>query len=119
MGRTNHIHFKARVGGEASGKTYAAGHAAHVGQIFFPEEIATSLMQHEPYSLHKIHRTTQAEDDVFNGQQGDRSIAKLMASKPGQLTAGMHAEIVASVDPTATPAPARGMGGPGGMPPPE
>jgi hypothetical protein len=33
--------------------------------------VALELMQHEPYSLHKIHRTTQAEDDVFNGQHGE------------------------------------------------
>ena len=117
MGRTNHIHFKVRVGGESSGKTYAAGHASHIGQIFFPEEIAVSLMEHEPYSRHKIHRTTQSEDGVFNGQHGSRSIASLQAIKPGQFAAGMRADIVASVDPTATPAPAQRMGGPGGPPP--
>jgi len=114
MGRTNHIHFKVRVGGEESGKTYAAGHASHIGQIFFPEEIAVSLMEHEPYSRHKIHRTTQAEDGVFNGQHGDRAVSKLEAIKPGQFAAGMRAEIVASVDPTATPAPAERQFGPGG-----
>ena len=118
MGRTNHIHFKVRLGGEASGKTYAAGHTSHIGQVFFPEDVATALMQHEPYSLHKIHRTTQGEDNVFNDQHGDRSIAKLIAASPGQFSAGMRAELVASVDPTATPGPARRMGGPGGMPPP-
>jgi protocatechuate 3,4-dioxygenase beta subunit len=118
MGRTNHIHFKVRVSGETSGKSYEAGHTSHIGQVFFPEEMATALMQHEPYSLHKIHRTTQAEDDVFNDQHGDLSIAKLIAALPGQqLAAGIHAELVASVDPTATPAPARRMGGPAGMPP--
>ncbi len=31
MGRTNHIHFKVRVGGEASRHTYAAGHTSHLG----------------------------------------------------------------------------------------
>ena len=118
MGRTNHIHFKVRLGGDAAGKTYAAGHTSHIGQVFFPEDVATALMQHEPYSLHRIHRTTQAEDDVFNDQHGDRSIAKLIPLTPGQFSAGMRAELVASVDPTATPAPARRMGGPGGMPPP-
>jgi protocatechuate 3,4-dioxygenase beta subunit len=48
MGRTNHIHFKVRVGGHATGKSYEAGHTSHNGQIFFSEEIATELMWHEP-----------------------------------------------------------------------
>lgn len=116
MGRTNHIHFKVRVGGNASGRSYRAGHASHTGQLFFPEETATMLMQHEPYSLHKIHRTTQAEDHVYGDQHGERAIARLQALHGEQLAAGMHAELIASVDPTATPAPARGMGGFGGPP---
>ncbi len=112
MGRTNHIHFKVRVGGDPSAKTYKAGHASHVGQIFFPEELAVSLMQHEPYSSHNIHRTSQAEDQVFNGQHGDLSIARVRPIQAA-ATARMHAELVASVDPAATPAPA-GRGGPFG-----
>jgi protocatechuate 3,4-dioxygenase beta subunit len=112
MGRTNHIHFKVRIGGQASGKSYESGHTSHNGQIFFPEQIATSLMQHEPYSRHKIHRTTQAEDHVFNEQHGVHSMASLKARKPGAFAAGMHADIIASVDPSATPAPVQMFGGP-------
>lgn len=117
MGRTNHIHFKVRVGGQASGKSYEAGHTAHVGQIFFPEDVATAFMEHEPYSRHKIHRTTQAEDDVFTDQHGELSIARIRPLKGEQFSSGMHAELVASVDPTATPAPAERTGG-RQMPPP-
>jgi protocatechuate 3,4-dioxygenase beta subunit len=118
MGRTNHIHFKVRVGGHASKRSYAAGHTSHVGQVFFPEEVATALMRHEPYSLHKIHRTTQAEDQVFNDQHGELCIARIQPLRGGQFSAGMHAEMIASVDPMATPAAAGRMGGPGGMHPP-
>ena len=31
MSRTNHIHFKVRVGGHATGKSYEAGHTSHNG----------------------------------------------------------------------------------------
>jgi protocatechuate 3,4-dioxygenase beta subunit len=113
MGRTNHIHFKVRLGGHAEGKSYAAGHASHVGQVFFPEEFAAKLMEHEPYSLHRIHRTTQAEDDVFGDQHGELSIARLTPLSAG---GGYEAELVAAVDPTATPAPAERRGGPMGRP---
>jgi len=115
MGRTNHIHFKVRVD---PGKSYAAGHTSHTGQIFFDERFTAELMRHEPYSLHKIHRTTQSEDAVFTDQHGDLSIARLQFSDPKHIAEGMHADIVASVDPAAIPPAAQRRGGPGGPPPP-
>jgi protocatechuate 3,4-dioxygenase beta subunit len=96
MGRTNHIHYKVRVGGHAAGKTYDGGHTSYVGQIFFPEEVAAGLMQHDPYRHHRIERTTQEEDHVFTEQQGDLSIARLQTG-PG----GLFAELVATVNPAA------------------
>jgi protocatechuate 3,4-dioxygenase beta subunit len=104
MGRTNHIHFKVRVGGEAAGKSYRAGHTSHTGQIFFPEELATKLMEYEPYRHHKIHRTTQAEDQIYRDQQGELSIARVTAVHLNDLSVGLHAELIAAVDPSATPA---------------
>ena len=107
MGRTNHIHFKVRMGGHAEGRTYAAGHTSHIGQVFFPEHVAAELMLHEPYKQHKIHRTTQAEDAVFTDQHGAESIAKLQPLYVNDFRLGMHADLVAAVDPTATPGPAQ------------
>jgi protocatechuate 3,4-dioxygenase beta subunit len=112
MGRTNHIHFKVRVGGHADAQTYAEGHTSHVGQIFFDEEINARLMAREPYSLHKIHRTTNAEDGIYNGQSGRLSIASIEPVSGGDLVNGARASIVAALDPTATPAPV-GVGGRG------
>ena len=71
--------------------------------------MATELMKHEPYALHKIHRTTQAEDGIFQDEHGSESVATLRPLREG---AGFRAELIAVVDPTATPAPV-GMGGPG------
>jgi protocatechuate 3,4-dioxygenase beta subunit len=102
MGRTNHIHFKVRIGGHASRKSYEAGHTSYIGQIFFPEEVAAELMQHDPYRRHKLHRTTQAEDRVFGGQQGELSIAQLRPLHPGHPAAGLSADIVTAIDPDAT-----------------
>jgi protocatechuate 3,4-dioxygenase beta subunit len=113
MGRTNHIHFKVRIGGHVAGTSYEAGHTSHTGQIFFPEQVATELMRHEPYSLHRIHRTTQDEDHVFGDQNGHLAIARL---QPGNVAQGMHAELVTAVDPTATPAGAQRRGRPPGPP---
>ena len=110
MGRTNHIHFKVRVAGHTEQRTYAAGHTSHVGQVFFPEEMAAALMAQEPYRGHHIHRTTQAEDGVYNGQEGRLSVSTVRQEEGG--TGLQRADLVAAVDPTATPSPAmRGGGG--------
>jgi len=109
MGRTNHIHFKVRLGGGESQRTYQAGHTSHTGQIFFPEELAVELMAQEPYRNHKIHRTTQEEDQVYGDQHGKLSVARV-----DPLSSGLRAELIAAVDPSATPGPAGRMGGPRG-----
>jgi protocatechuate 3,4-dioxygenase beta subunit len=101
MGRTNHIHFKVRIGGHASGKSYEAGHTSYVGQIFFPEEVTAKLMQDDPYRRHKIHRTTLEEDRVFGEQHGELSIAQLRLVHPECPAAGLVAGIVTSFDPEA------------------
>lgn len=106
QGRVNHIHMKIRIGGTRNGLHYAAGHTAHTGQIFFPEDLTTAIMAREPYSAHHIHRTTMAEDMVYNGQHGEAAIAALT-----HLAKGYRAVITVAVDPTATPKPV-GPGGP-------
>jgi hypothetical protein len=98
MGRTNHIHFKVRIGGHASSKSYESGHTSYVGQIFFPEEVTAELMQHDPYRRHKIHRTTHAEDRVFGEQQGELAIAQLRPLNADHPAAGLAADIVTTID---------------------
>ncbi|MFC6646081.1 intradiol ring-cleavage dioxygenase [Granulicella cerasi] len=122
MGRTNHIHFKVRLGGhdtkrENVGRTYAAGHTAHVGQVFFSEALNSELMEMEPYRSHKIHRTINAEDGVYRGQHGDLMLASIRWVDASHHAAGLYAEAIASVDPTATPAPvSMGFGPPPSRP---
>ncbi len=98
-GRTNHIQFKVHV----------ADHVAHVGQVFFPEETAVSILKRPPYSGHRTRRTTQAEDGIFRGQGGASSIADVKMD--GEATVAV-ADLAVAVDPTATPAPV-GFGRPG------
>ena len=112
MGRTNHVHFKVRLGGKTSGHTYQGGHTSHTGQVFFPEDLNLRLMALSPYTQHRIHRTSQAEDNVFSEQDGALSIARVLSADPRKPAAGYHADLVAAVDPTATPAPAGRMGDP-------
>jgi protocatechuate 3,4-dioxygenase beta subunit len=112
QGRTNHIHFKVRVDGQAN-QTYEGGHTSHIGQVFFDEAICRTLMELEPYRSHAIHRTTQEEDGIFQGEHGAASLAQLEPVKKGDIKRGYRAYLLAGVDPTATPAPVGGRGGPG------
>lgn len=98
-GRTNHIHFKVHV----------ADHVAHIGQLFFPEELAVSILKRPPYDSHRIRRTTHAEDGIFRGQGGAASIADVKMD--GEATVAV-ADLAVAVDPTATPAQV-GFGRPG------
>ncbi len=110
-GRTNHVHFKVRLEGERKDDRYEAGHTSHIGQVFFPEEWNAKLMAQGPYAEHAIHRTTDAEDGIYNGQGGAASVAVLMPLDAKIVGKGLIAELRVGVDPTATPKPV-GMGGP-------
>ena len=112
QGRVNHIHMKVRLEGHRAGNTYVAGHTAHTGQVFFPEDLNVKLMAHAPYSEHTIHRTTEAEDHVFNDQHGSMCIATVVPIKREDPSAGYLAELRIAVNPAATPAPVQGFGGP-------
>ncbi|SAL47291.1 Dioxygenase [Caballeronia udeis] len=106
-GRTNHIHFKVRVAGNAGDKSLSGEHVSHIGQIFFPEELTVELMRNRPYRDHRIQRTTLSDDGVFVDQQGAKSIARVRAFDHSAVANGLRAQIVAVVDPDAKPSPAR------------
>jgi protocatechuate 3,4-dioxygenase beta subunit len=108
-GRAIHIHAKAHIGS-------ATGPVAHTGQFFFPEDLTERIAKLEPYAKRlNVHRTTQAEDQIFTGQQGAEQMLKI--ERLGKTDAeGFLATVTVAVDPEATPAPVgmRGRGpGPG------
>jgi len=107
QGRTIHIHLKVHVG----------GNVAHTGQLFFPEDITERIAKLQPYAKHSdLHRTTQAEDMVFQDEHGAPGLMTLNRIQPRSDAAGFIATVTLAVDPDATPAPV-GMRGPGGPPP--
>ena len=101
QGRTNHIHFKVRIGDTFSSVQSSqqgigrldnpTGHVSHTGQIFFDEADAVTLMKRAPYNEHKIHRVTQSEDGVFNQQHGSVSIARMHLGTEDQIRGGLGA----------------------------
>ena len=105
QGRTIHIHMKVHLAGTAN-ETYEGGHVCHTGQMFLPEELTERIAKMSPYvGNSKVHRTTQAEDHVFQEQHGSGLIAGVeRLAKNGQDSDGFVASITLAVDPDATPA---------------
>ena len=104
-GRTIHIHMKVHLAGTA-GETYQGGHVCHTGQIFLPEEVTERVAKMSPYAGNsKVHRTTQAEDHVFQQQHGAGMIAGLeRIVSNGKDSDGFAASLTLAVDPDAIPA---------------
>lgn len=79
-----------------------------------PEDITERIAKLEPYAKRLgVHRTTQAEDNIFRSQRGDLCIAKMSRLETRSDEGGFLATVTLAVDPNATPAPV-GMGGGGG-----
>jgi protocatechuate 3,4-dioxygenase beta subunit len=113
QGRAIHIHLKVHLGGAATDGKYAGGHVSHTGQLFFPEDITQDIAKLEPYAKRlSIHRTTQAEDGVFNGQHGAACMLSMARLKSGSNADGFLATVTLAIDPEAIPAPV-GFGGRG------
>lgn len=121
-GRAIHVHVKVHLGGTAAQK-YAGGHVAHTGQFFFPEDLTERIARLDPYAKRlAVHRTTQAEDDVFTHQHGDTVMLNMERLGKTDVD-GFRGIITLAVDPEATPGPVGPGGGggrgrgPGGPPP--
>lgn len=104
-GRAIHIHMKVHLAGTAH-ETYEGGYVCHTGQIFLPEELTERIAKLPPYvGNSNVHRTTQAEDHVFQDQHGAGLIAGVeRLVKNGKDSDRFVASITMAVDPEATPA---------------
>jgi protocatechuate 3,4-dioxygenase beta subunit len=110
-GRAIHIHMKVHLGGAMAAEKYAGGHVSHTGQLFLPEDVTAQVAKLPPYAKRlNVHRTTQAEDHVYNDQNGAAGLVTLARLKSGSNAEGFLATATLAVDLDATPA---GVGGGG------
>ncbi|MFN2500064.1 MAG: intradiol ring-cleavage dioxygenase [Pyrinomonadaceae bacterium] len=93
-GRTCHIHLKVRMGGKASGSSYATSgsHTAYVGQIFFPPTTNEALRS--VYTGDNNPFTNNSDDRVYTSQHGVRGLLSL----DGTMDAGFAGLIIVNVD---------------------
>jgi protocatechuate 3,4-dioxygenase beta subunit len=103
-GRTVHVHVRVRTGGALRGDTYGGGHAAHTGQLYFPEALSDRVFTAGPYASHQGTRLRQADDPIFNDgdSSGLLSISPMAAGSSGEE--GYEGAVALAIDPTASPA---------------
>ncbi|KAF7585560.1 hypothetical protein BBP40_010652 [Aspergillus hancockii] len=66
-GRTTHVHVVAHVGATVlPNNTLTGGHAAHIGQLFYDQDLIDAVEATSPYNTNTVGLTTNAEDRVFN-----------------------------------------------------
>ncbi|EKG10663.1 Intradiol ring-cleavage dioxygenase [Macrophomina phaseolina MS6] len=73
--RANHIHVLAHISGSWSllpnGTISGGGNTAHVGQVFFDQDLLTEVETFEPYSTNTQEWTMNSEDSILSGEAGD------------------------------------------------
>lgn len=72
-GRATHHHVVAHVGNvtQLSNNTITGGTVAHIGQLFWDQDLITEIEATSPYSTNTIAITTNAEDRVFLDETED------------------------------------------------
>jgi len=100
--RSQHVHVKVHVGGEAGGDRYAdgaAGHVCYVGQLFFPQAYNDEVRALSPYTSNTIPYVVNAKDFYFPRIKGEKPIFAMEKDGAG----GYRAALTLVVDPTSTP----------------
>ncbi|MDT0346241.1 intradiol ring-cleavage dioxygenase [Streptomyces litchfieldiae] len=106
-GRTTHIHVKVHTGGEREDGGYEGGTVNFTGQLFFADDIVTSVNQSEPYSRHTGDGPmTLDEDSIYQG--GGTADGLLAMEKSGD---GYLGTLILGIDPDAENDGGGGAGG--------
>ncbi|KAK4140190.1 Intradiol ring-cleavage dioxygenase [Dichotomopilus funicola] len=109
-GRATHIHAIVYLGAEkAENNTITGGRAAHVGQLYFDQNLITSANTVAPYSTNTMGVTANVDDFLFRqGANGDDPIVRYAFVNPaadpegdGDFSAGLFAWIRFGIDQTA------------------
>ncbi|KAL7270524.1 hypothetical protein RUND412_006765 [Rhizina undulata] len=101
-GRAVHIHVAAHVNGSvADNGTYIDGAYSHIGQLFFDQDLISSIAELEPYTFDTADLMTNSEDGIY-AQENVGYDALANYTLLGETVAdGLLAWISIGIDPTA------------------
>jgi protocatechuate 3,4-dioxygenase beta subunit len=102
-GRATHIHVRVHIGGSHNGSTYAGGHIAHTGQLFFSDAMSARVYRLAPYTTDHNTWTRHAADRVWTQEHGASGLVTLAHRGTSLARQGLVGTIVLGVDPSSTP----------------
>ncbi|KAL2860020.1 Intradiol ring-cleavage dioxygenase [Aspergillus pseudodeflectus] len=71
-GRTTHVHVVAHIGAQTlPNNTITGGHVAHIGQLFFDQDLITEVEATYPYNTNEVEITLNADDHVVQDETED------------------------------------------------
>ncbi|KNG81524.1 GPI anchored dioxygenase, partial [Aspergillus nomiae NRRL 13137] len=71
-GRATHVHVVAHVGAtQLQNNTLTGGHVAHIGQLFFDQDLVYKVEATYPYNTNNVSITTNADDHVVQDETED------------------------------------------------
>ncbi|KAI5801984.1 Intradiol ring-cleavage dioxygenase [Pyronema domesticum] len=101
-GRATHIHTVAHVGGSMnSNGTYTGGTVAHIGQVFFPEDVLEQIGEISPCSTHNLVRLKNADDRLWSSDGVQDAVTTEITPLGDKLEDGVMAHILIGLDLTA------------------
>lgn len=66
-GRATHLHVLAHVGATLlPNNTVTGGHVAHIGQLFFDQDLIAAVESTAPYNTNNVRITPNTKDGIFN-----------------------------------------------------
>eukprot|EP00891_Asterochloris_glomerata_P008488 jgi/Astpho2/8488/Aster-x0357 len=102
-GRAVHVHTMMHIPYNTSSNItveYEDSHEVHTGQFFFPEAVLSDVAALEPYIQHNSTvREANFEDSIYGGDI--RQLLSLTEVVPGNISAGLVGDIIATVNPGA------------------
>jgi len=110
-GRAQHIHIKAHVDYtiDDETETITGGTVPHTGQIFFDQDLLTTINAVAPYTLDTNPFTLNADDRVVtqqaNSTEGYDAFVDITLTGT-DVTDGLLGSLTIAIDPSATPGPA-------------
>lgn len=69
-----------------------------ISQLYFPEEFNSEIEKRAEYSLRKINRLTNSNDEIFNEANGENAVLAVSKINENDINDGILAEITIAIN---------------------
>ncbi|SUB28446.1 Protocatechuate 3,4-dioxygenase beta subunit [Yersinia pseudotuberculosis] len=94
-GRAVHIHFAIK---PPKASPQEVDKYSFISQLYFPEEFNSEIEQRAEYSLRKIKRLINSDDEIFNEANGENAVLAVSKINENDINDGVLAEITIAIN---------------------